>query len=69
MDDLIEALTILKRYQKPTYNPTTCEHDCLYVVGVDISLVTTADVRRLNELGFDFDEDLGSWHSSRFGSA
>lgn len=54
MKDLIEALTILLKYMADPDNhyPTACEHDVLYVWGVDIAKVPVEDVRKLDELGF-----------------
>lgn len=66
MKDLIEALTILAKYQEPTRNPTLCEHDVLRVL--HISAVTETDAVRLDELGFCRGE-MGEYISFRFGSA
>jgi hypothetical protein len=64
MDDLIEALTIFRKYGNPR-NPTHCEHDELWVVG--IGPVNDADAARLDRLGFFWDGE--GWKSFRFGSA
>ena len=63
MEDLIEALGILKKYLKTDYNrkyPTACEHDVFMVIGLDFSQMTIHDARRLYDLGFilgtDWDE-------------
>ena len=65
MKDLIEALTILLKYMiDPTHRwPTACEHDILYVCGIDLSKIPVEDVRKLSKLGFlpgsdDSDYDL-----------
>jgi len=68
MDDLIEALTILRKYSNLHY-PIHCEHDTLYVVGVDPSEVSEEDTLRLDELGFLMDEYASCLYSYRFGSA
>lgn len=54
MKDLIEALTILLKYMIDPDNrwPTACEHDMMFVWGVDIKKVTVEDVRKLSTLGF-----------------
>jgi len=65
MRDLIEALIIFLKYGNPTY-PTTCEHDELWVL-IDPNLVSHDDKIRLEELGFDVDEDAGTFHSFKFG--
>ncbi len=68
MDDLIEALTILRKYGNPGC-PTHCEHDVLYVM-VDPALVSKEDKKRLKELGLTPDSDFGNCFSSfKFGSA
>ena len=66
MDDLIEALTLLRKYASPPY-PTNCEHDTLWV-NVDPELVSPEDVRRLDELGFFAAGDGDGFMSYRFGS-
>ncbi len=67
MDDLIEALQIMSKYDKPAY-PTHCEHDELFVF-VDPSLVTPEDLGKLRKLGFFADEGEQCFKSYRFGSA
>ena len=70
MDDLIEALTILRRYLKNTnsLSPLHCEHDELTVCDVFASDVSMADGKRLSELGFFADADNDCFKSYRFGS-
>lgn len=70
MDDLIEALTILRKYGNPEW-PTHCEHDVL-TVDIDPSLVSKEDLAKLDELGF-FPGDGGDcaedcFQSFKFGS-
>jgi len=69
MKDLIEALQILLNYANDDRNPTHCEHDQLYV-GCDIQLhqVSEEDIKRLDELGFFWDEESEGFISFRFGS-
>lgn len=55
MEDLIEALNILKKYISNDFSkkyPTSCEHDVLMVHGIDFSKMSLTDLRRLYELGF-----------------
>jgi hypothetical protein len=54
MKELIEALQIMLRYFKNADEkfPTHCEHDILYVWGVDFDKIPLDDVLRLYELGF-----------------
>lgn len=69
MKDLIEALTILAKYMaEDTYAPTHCEHDVLYVPGVEFEKVSEADQARLKELGFTKNNDFEGFKSYRFGS-
>lgn len=65
MDDLIEALTILRRYDNPV-SPTHCEHDTLLVM-VDPALVSDEDLERLKQLGFTPYDEYG-FVSFRFGN-
>ena len=67
MKDLIEALTILMKYQKPTRCPTHCEHDIM-MVKVDEE-VSQEDKDRLDNLSFNYNEDHDCYTSYRFGSA
>lgn len=69
MDDLIEALTILRKYGNP-YAPTHCVHDELWVA-IKPELVSSEDKARLSELGFDVPGANGwvdGFRSFRFGS-
>lgn len=70
MDDLIEALTIFRKYRNEKY-PTHCEHDELIIVGVTFDEVSEQDRARLKELGFLWsgEDEEGHWFSFRFGSA
>lgn len=68
---LIEALTILAKYDNgETEYPTHCEHDVLYVQ-LSEPVTDTSDRARLEELGFVPGVDSGRevWMSYRFGSA
>lgn len=70
MEDLIEALNIFSEYYDDFYDgesPTHCRHDILYV-GVDPEDVCDEDVDRLNELGFEPEEDMNMFYSWKFGS-
>lgn len=68
MDDLIEALQILRKYGNPQ-NPTHCEHDELYVYpGVDNDAISDEDKKRLSELSFNPCHDDDGFCSFRFGS-
>ena len=70
MNDLIEALTILRKYHNGTDGPTHCEHDELRVFGIDTESVSLDDRARLGQLGFFQDESEGGpcFSSYRFGS-
>lgn len=71
MKKLIEALTILAKYQDPDLEwPTHCEHDVLSVVGIEKGAVSAEDAARLDALGFLWsDENDGCWISFHFGRA
>lgn len=64
MKDLIEALTILLKYNQEEY-PTTCEHDILYIP-MDTTIVSEKDVQELHKLGFKPYAD--GFMSYRYGS-
>jgi hypothetical protein len=68
MDDLIEALQIFRKYKNEEW-PTNCSHDQLAIMGVTKEEVSTDDAKRLEELGFLWDESDDVWISFRFGSA
>ena len=67
MEDLVEALTIFLKY-KNVRNPTHCEHDTLWIMGVTKDEVSEEDIKRLDELSFFYSEE-DCWMSYRFGSA
>ena len=66
-DAVIEALTIFRKYENPTY-PFCCEHDILYV-HVDYADVSEEDRARLSDLDFEPNGDVGNFLSHRYGSA
>jgi hypothetical protein len=67
--ELIEALTIFSKY-KDLRNPTHCEHDVLYIMGVTEEEVSEEDKARLKTLGFLWSSrEDGAWISYRYGSA
>ena len=67
MEDLIKALQILLKYGNPD-SPTICEHEVMYIAGVDASEVSKEDIKELERLGFKayYDDQFQSY---RFGSA
>lgn len=65
---LIEALTIFAKYQDHR-NPTHCEHDVLYIVGITLEEVSEEDRAALQGLGFLWSESEDCWISFRYGSA
>ena len=70
MDDLIKALTILRKYTKPNeHSPTHCEHDILLVMDIEQEKVSAADTATLKDLGFFWSGEYDCWGSFRFGSA
>lgn len=70
MEDLIKALQILLKYGNPKY-PTHCEHDILFIVGIDPKKVSEEDIKTLEKLGFHVGEEYReeNFYSFRFGSA
>ncbi len=66
MKKLIEALQIFLKYGNPDY-PTHCEHDEL-TVGIDPSLVSDEDKKKLDELGFIENPEGDDFYSYKYGS-
>ena len=67
LDELIRALTILRRYGNPR-RPTYCEHDELMICNIDPDAVSGEEIEELDALGF-FRTDDGGFKSFRYGSA
>lgn len=68
MEDLIKALQILLKYGNPKY-PTVCEHDILYIVGIDLEKISIEDITELENLGFNINIEESEIYSFKFGSA
>ena len=68
MEDLIKALQILLKYGNPSY-PTHCEHDVMYICGIEADQVSDEDKDELDRLGFLVDEEDGGFMSFKYGSA
>jgi hypothetical protein len=70
MDDLVEALTIMKQYMQTSQEkyPTWCSHDTLHVCASPND-ASEEDLLRLNELGFFASDVNGEYEfiSFRFG--
>ncbi len=67
LDNLIEALQIFRKYGNPDY-PTHCEHDELFICGIDPDDVSEEDKVKLDKLGFFVNSDEG-FSSFKYGSA
>ncbi len=67
MDDLIEALQILRKYKNPEF-PTHCEHDILYI-HVKPNKVSDEDIQILEELGVHPNYEDPCFYSYKFGSS
>ena len=70
MEDLIKSLQIFSKYITDDYgkkNPTTCEHDMLFVNCVRPEQVSEEDTEELKTLGFVPYEDF-AFVSYRFGN-
>lgn len=68
MEDLIKALQILLKYGNPKY-PTVCQHDILYIVGIDLKKISIEDITELENLGFNINIEESEIYSFKFGSA
>jgi|TARA_R110000765_G_scaffold415883_1_gene517307 hypothetical protein len=69
MEQLIEALQILLKYGNPD-NPTHCEHDVLYICGIDPIDVSEEDIETLDGMGFFISNAYGDecFMSFKYGS-
>ena len=70
MEDLIKSLRIFSKYIIDDYgrkNPTTCEHDMLFVNCVRHEQFSKEDIEELKTLGFVPYEDF-AFVSYRFGN-
>lgn len=68
MEDLIKALQIFLKYSNLEY-PTSCDHDAMYIMGIELDEVSSEDVEELEALGFDWSDESGCFMSFKFGSA
>jgi len=58
MEEFIKAITFLSKFiDRNRKYPISCEHDVLYVYGVNFDNMTAEDVRKLDELGFGVGHD------------
>jgi len=67
MENLIKALQIFLKYGNPD-SPTHCEHDTLYLCGIEWEDISEADQNELETLGF-FNSDDDGIISYRYGSS
>ena len=68
MEKLIEALQIFLKYGNPDY-PTQCEHDELWICGINPEDISEEDKKKLDKLGFFVDMDENRFKSYLYGSA
>jgi len=66
--DLIEGITMLAQHPTDTTSPFYCSPDTLHVLA-DETAFTSAEIDRLDALGFSVDSSDGGFYSHRFGSA
>jgi hypothetical protein len=66
MQELIEALQIFLKYGDQPH-PTCCNHDEL-CVDYHRGQICPADLQRLEELGFHWDNERELFYSTRWGS-
>ena len=68
MEELIKALQIFLKYGNPEY-PTNCGHDDLLICGINPDDVSNDDKHKLEDLGFDINNEGDQFHSFKYGSA
>ncbi|MBQ9023848.1 MAG: hypothetical protein IJ105_01350 [Bacilli bacterium] len=67
MKDLIEALKIFEKYIGDEKYPTWAEHD-EFGVCCRKEIMTEEDIKKLDELGFFYDENYDCFVSFKYGS-
>lgn len=68
MKNLIEALSIFMGYCGNIPFPTDCEHEVMYIShSVTREGMSDEDIKRLEELGFYWDEELDCFFSYIYG--
>ena len=68
MKELVEAFKIFLKYSDESY-PINCQHDIMRVYpGTEYEDMNLSDIEKLEELGFDYDEDFGCFYSYKYGS-
>lgn len=67
LDNLIEALRILRMYGNPSY-PTNCEHDIFRVYGIAYTDISKENMKLLEDYGFGWDPDFDCFYSTAYGS-
>ena len=68
LSELVEGLQILLKYGDVEW-PTHCEHDVMTICNGCYDTMTDEDLAKLDELGFEWDEDERCFKSYAFGSA
>lgn len=59
--DYAEAFTIMAKYGKDDHASIAVEHDIIYV-GHDLENMSNEDIDRLEELGWEMDNDLECYY-------
>jgi hypothetical protein len=68
MKELVEAFQIFLKYGNPSY-PINCQHDIMRVyLDVSFDTIDKNDIKRLIEIGFEYDDDFGCFQSTKYGS-
>jgi len=68
MENLIAALQIFLKYGNHQF-PTHCEHDVMWIIGIEPKMVSEEDTVELKRLGFSIDQSDDCFKSYYFGSA
>lgn len=68
MDELIQALTVFKKYRNEKW-PTHCEHDVLMIMAVGEKEMSLEDTATVEKLGFHWSSEYDCWASYKFGRA
>ena len=68
MKNLLRALQVFLKYGNHKY-PTSCDHDVMYIMGINIADVSSRDIKKLDELGFFWSDGDECFMSFFYGSA
>lgn len=61
LSTLLEGMQILNKYMGKVEGECAAEHDIIYLPGPSKEELSAEDAKRLDDLGFFFDDQYDSW--------